>query len=204
MDIPAQVSVGRPAVAAPVVKTQHQKVRTRRNHHRKVSSFILVACIVLAVMTVLVVPLLVGGAAAPSSVPAEAAPAQAEVRAVSTMGEAGQALGFEAAAPAALPDGFELSAIRVVDGSVLELEYAGGKTPVVYRTASGSDDLTWTDAEYAFTVTEEVDGVTRSYAGVAEQKLSVALWAEGGYSYALVASEGMDAEALRLMAESVG
>lgn len=184
----------------------HEKVRSRRQHHRKVSGFILIGCIALAVLTVLFVPLLLGGAAAPASatVP-EAAPVEMQVVQVENLAQAGSQLGFDATLPATLPDEYALTAVNVVDGSVLELEYAAkGKPTVFYRTAPGSDDLTWDETEYAFTVTEEEGGVTRSYAGVAEQKLSLALWADGDYSYALVAPDGAPAEDLHLMAESIG
>lgn len=185
---------------------QHQKVRSRRNHHRKVSSLILIGCIVLAVMTVLLVPMLVGGAPAQAAPEAAPVPTEAETLAVADLAEASQELGFDATLPATLPAEYQLAAINVVNGDVLEMEYTNvnGKAPIIYRTAPGSDDLTWDETEYAFTVTEEEGGVTRSYAGVAEQKLSVALWAGDGYSYAVVAPDGIDAEALHIVAESVG
>lgn len=192
--------------ATAVQAMQHEKVRSRRQHHRKVSTLILVVCIVLAVMTVLFVPLLVGGAAAPTSatVP-EAAPVEMQIESVENLAEASSQLGFNATLPATLPDEYNLAAVNVVDGAVLELEYAAsGKPSVFYRTAPGSDDLTWDETKYTFTITEEEGGITRSYAGVAEQKLSVALWADGEYSYALVAPDGIDSESLHVMAESIG
>lgn len=204
METPAFAPAARRMEAAQAVPMVHEKVRTRRRHHRRVSTLIMIACIVVAVMTVLFVPMLLGGAAAAPAATTENTPAVTQVQSVGTLAEATQLLGYDVTLPAILPDEYAPVAINVVDGKVLEMEYtAPGKQTILYRTAPGSDDLTWDETEYGFTVTEDVGGVTRSYAGVAEQKLSFALWADGAYSYALVAPQGVDSETLHQMAESI-
>ncbi len=190
--------------AAPVVLT-HEKVRRRRSHHRRVSTLILLMCIVVAVLIVLLVPLLVGGATPSAS--AAAVPTVEDVQRTATsytsVQKAADHLGFAPSLPAELPEGYTLQAVNVLDGTVLELTYSNGKQEVLYRTAPGSEDLSWDTTEYAFTVNEELDGVTRSYAGVAAQKLSVVVWAKGNDSYALVAPAGLSSEEMHLLAEHV-
>ena len=58
-------------------------------------------------------------------------------------------------------------------------------------------------AGYNYTATETIDGIARGYAGVSEKKLNAAVWACDGTSYALLAEEGLDAWAMRQLAESV-
>lgn len=105
--------------------------------------------------------------------------------------------------PLSVPEGTTLAAIRVVDASILELEYHVGKATVLFRTAQGNDDISGVSKEYAYTSTEEVGGVTRGYAGVTEDILNMAVWASGDYSYAIVAEAGVSAAIMRQFAESV-
>lgn len=186
------------AVAVPKVAVRHSV---------KMGPLVLIGCIALAVLAVLALPLMVGGAAPASSkaqAVAEVEEEQLNVAEYASAQEAMQVLGFVPAIPAELPEGYAISASRVVDGEVLELVFGQGKSSVVFRAAKGSDDLSGADHEaYAYTANETVDDVTRGYAGVSDKKLNLAVWTSGEYSYALVAEGGIAPEAMRAMAESI-
>lgn len=179
--------------------------KIHRKRAKRSGPLILILCMTLAVLSVLFVPLLLGSAA-PAASRAAAAPSQAVLQAVEmgSLTEAVATLGFTPATPQNLPQGVVTLAYRAVGGHTLEIEYQFGKETVWFRAAPGSDDLSHDSSEYAYTVTETVNGVTRSYAGISEQQLNCVVWVDGDYSYALVASAGIDQRLLRYTAENVG
>lgn len=186
-----------PATAAPGAKPAAQRRQSR------IAPLLLLACLAIAIVSVLVVPLLVD-AAAPAAKSMSVAPVALNATNYETPQQAAEALGLHASLPGTLPEGFGLAATRVLDGQVLELELTDGNSTVLFRAAMGSEDLSGEDYEaYSYTATESVDGITRAYAGVSDKKLNLSVWAFGEYSYALVASKGIDADLMRQIAESV-
>lgn len=180
-------------------------VPAQQRRFAKVVPIILIVCLLLATMTVLVVPLMVGGASSgPAKELAISQVAKPNYVSYATPEEARAALGSKALLPVALPDGFEVTDSRVVEGGVLELIISSGKNTVVFRSAAGSDDVSNNDYEtFAYTATEQVDGVTRGYAGVSDKKLNLVIWVQDGYSYALMAESGLDAATMKTIAQSV-
>lgn len=171
----------------------------------KLVPLIMLGCLVLALLSVLVIPPLVAGAAG-SQTPAVATPQNqlAEVVEYAGMQQAAQAVSEDICLPATLPEGYEVTASRVVNGEMLELVITKGRETLVFRAAPGSEDLSEVDYETsAYTLNEEVNGITRGYAGVSDKKLTAAVWIDDGYSYALVADGGMDAQEMRTLAESI-
>lgn len=172
---------------------------------------ILLACLVLAVASVLVVPMLVGG-----TTPAQSQQSRAQARGVAPEAAAAPvavayddaaaavaALDINPALPTALPDGYALGAVAVLDGTVLELQL-DGPGAVVLRCAAGNEDLSGMDLDaLAFSTYEETGVVTRRYAGASEDALYAAVWVSGDYTYALVSAEGLNAETMRLLAEPI-
>ena len=176
----------------------------RAKTSRVAGPLILILCLVVALAAVLFVPLFVGGASSASSEAATVSVSQPEVgQNCSDMAQATQALGFEPVVPTEVPKGYGLTAIRTLEGGVLELEYTAGHSVVLYRTAPGSDDLSADHTEYAYTVTEETD-LARSYAGTNQKKWNLAVWAGSEYSFAILAENGLGADEMRTMAESIG
>jgi hypothetical protein len=164
---------------------------------------IMLACVLLAVACVLFIPILVGGAFS-SQNSLNAVGEQETVVAYNSPAQAMQALAITPAFPAALPDGMRLTACRTVNGRVLEMEYQTDRQTLLFRVAAGNEDLSGVDYDtMAFTATEETSGVTRGYAGLSEKKLMCAVWADGGYTYAVVAKNGADAALVRQFSESV-
>lgn len=175
----------------------------------KLGAAALLACCLIALLSVLVVPEFVSGATPEDVASARAASSLAqEVQAVQSYGsvaEAMEAAGLRVALPASQPEGYLLTDARVVDGKMLELQYLFGRQEILFRVAQGKDDLSGADlTTFAYTATETVDEVTRSYAGASEKKYSLAVWANKGYSFAIVANSDLEPAALVAMAESVG
>ena len=114
-----------------------------------------------------------------------------------------EALGYMPVLPAAWPADAGVTSIGVVDGSILEVVYVVGKETYIYRTAEGSDDLSASAKTYAFTTTETVDEISRTYSGVTDKVFTQAVWAANGHSYAILAESGVDADEMRVLAESI-
>lgn len=171
---------------------------------RKAAPLIFLLCLVVAAAAVLFVPLFVSGASGKAaSVSAAATQPLQQEQSFADLATAAEALGFSPLVPQRLPAGYTLSGIRALSGGVLEMEYAQGKETLLFRTAPGADDLSGDTAEYAYTATAENGGTARSYAGASEQKLNLAVWAQGGASYSIQAASGLPAAEMRAMAESI-
>ena len=165
---------------------------------------ILLCCLVLALGVVLAAPLLAGGAAVvPVSSQETAIPYYSVRQPFPSVEAAAASLGFTPQVPAVLPEGYASDSIAVLDGTVFEQVYKNGNDEIVYRVAAGSDDLTFTDTAYQYTATQDAGGISRTYEGGSDKKLNICVWCNGGYSYALVAPDGIPAESMRQMTESV-
>lgn len=185
-----------------------QPVENKRFFGRKtkLGSLIIAACLVLALGTAMIIPLLMSGAGVPqSSRPASAHAAEnTSVAVYASAADAMQALGITAALPAYLPEGYAERAVNVLDGQVLEVIFANGGKEIVFRAAEGQDDVSGEDYNaFAYKGIEEAGGISRGYAGVSEKKLSLAVWTNGGLSYSLYFKNGTNGETMRAVAESI-
>lgn len=197
-----QAAEGQLAGAAPVV------VQPSARRTRKLGGAVLVACLAIAVLMVALVPMVVGGAAPAASQGARAvtgdAAAEHSYVDYSSVKEAVAALELKAATPKALPEGYSLTACKVVDGSILELTMTDGRATVLFRTAAGNEDLSWVDPEqYNYHASESVGNITRSYMGATESSFKAAVWAARSHSYAIVSDLALDADVMRQLAESI-
>lgn len=191
------------ATLYPVVPPVVAPARARRT--KKTGIAMLGACLLIAIFAVMLAPVLARGAVQKTrsgATATKAAEAQ-EYQRFESLEEAQHALGFAAVMPAALPEGARLVGYSALGGSVLEVEYALGESQLLYRVARGTDNVSGMTKEHAFVSTEEAEGITRTYMGAAEDKLNCVVWAADGYSYAIVAADGLDAEDMREMAQSV-
>ena len=172
----------------------------------KVGAVVLGLCLVMAVATALVLPLVLQNQNMAATNPTRLASAEVQpeqVVAYNSVAEATAVLGFNHQLPATLQQNATLTGVNVLDGRVFEMTYVMGKDTVVYRTAQGSDDISGVYETYAYSGTEEATGVLRTYSGVTEDVISLAGWANGDYTYAVIASSGVDADTMRSIAESV-
>ncbi len=188
--------------------SQAQQVRTtaaqRPKASRRAAPFIFILCLLVAVSTVLFVPMFFGGAATASSTVAAASIAQPQAEQnFARLSDAAAALGFTPLSPRSLPQGYELTAISGLSGGILELQYTSGRESITFRTAPGTDDLSGTTAEAPYTATEGATGIAYSFSGKSEQKLTEAVWTQGDASYAILSSTPLSADAMHSMAASL-
>ena len=194
---PQQAAVDR-AQPAQVVATA--KAATRRMV--KIGPLVLIACLILSILAVLMIPMVVSGTSSVSS-RATAVSESPPLAAVSydSMQDAADALNLPGQALSGFPTDVQATAISVVDNAYLEVAFTYGKDTYLYRAAAGSDDLSGMDYESAaYTAVEETDSAAIGFTGVSEKKLTSAVWIKGDYTYALVSESGAAAEEMRTLA----
>lgn len=118
-----------------------------------------------------------------------------------TLKELETAMGFAVQAPAA-PDGYQLSVIRAITGSMAELHYANGDQTLTYRISQGSGDNSGDYTMYAVTSTITVDGVSVTCKGV-DGTVNLATWANDGFSFSVRCASGLTQEQVIQLVESV-
>lgn len=194
--------------SAPVVA-----VHTKRN--RRAGVLILAFCLILAVAITLLVPMIVDGAQpnntkAAGAVQAQAGaalPASSEQKedkvAINTFEELTQQAGFVPTLPTTLPEGAEVVGLNLIDGRIAEIEYKAGKTEFTIRMAPGREDISGITKTFAVTYSEEAEGVTRSYSGISDTLLNLCVWSSENNCYAIVSQNGMSADMMRTVAESL-
>lgn len=170
---------------------------------RRFAPVALVICLAIALLGVALAPVLFGGESVAARTTTRGDVAARETVAYASLEEATVALGFAPTLPGALPAGSSIRGVNVLDGYILEIEYITDAGPLVYRTAQGNEDLSNGIDKYAYSANEQIGDITRTYFGSGESKLNVALWAADGFTFALLAPEGMSGGVLKAVAESV-
>ena len=107
-----------------------------------------------------------------------------------TIEEAEKIAGFKAAVPEKLPDGYTQAAIRAVEQDLIELIYENGQKSIRIRKGRGSGDISGDYNSY-----KESDTVTIGKFKVSTKgndgKVSVAVWEDGEYTFAVLADPGV-------------
>ncbi len=183
------------------------KVQEAPKHSKKVIVLLLLLSLVLALSTVMLVPLFVDGAetigSSSTATTASLAP-PAPIQDFETLADASSVLGFTPHVPNAIPNGYQLHAIRALDGGILELEYISSQDVLLFRTAPGAEDLSLTDThEYSFTLSDEDDAAVRTFMGDSTEKLFVAVWAQEDASYAVLSESGLNEQDMLNLTHSI-
>lgn len=178
--------------------------KTSRRSMGKMAPIIMFACLLLAIGSVALVPLLVGASAPVTSQTATSRIAsEAQVANYSTVEDAAAAAGVSTNFLAGLPEGYVFTSARVVDGVIFELDLSG-TAEVTLRCMAGTEDLSGVNYDtLTFTLNETVNDVTRCYAGVSDKKLTSAVWVNGEYTFALVSTNGVETALMKELAESM-
>lgn len=183
------------------------KPASRRNV--KIGPLLLISCLILAIFLVLLVPMVVGGAAFALSAELTQAPAQSvklqdtapkakDFEEYKSAEDAAAALGLQAALPKSLPEGVLVTGAKVYGQNYVELGLAHNKGSFILRLAPGKEDLSFIDYdEFSYTATEDVNGVAVGYVGVSEKKFNAAVWTNNNSSYTLVFANGLEADVVR-------
>lgn len=109
----------------------------------------------------------------------------------SSLDAAAAAAGFPLSAPEAL-DGYPETEIQVMNGSMIQVQYRNEEDRLTIRKAPGSEDISgdynvYTEQEVSV---GELDITLKS----AEDGVHVALWTNGGYTYAVLADAPLSVE----------
>lgn len=190
----------------PSTVTSAFTAQTQSRHKKnfaKATPFIITACILVALVSVLLVPLFVGGTTPAQSQQSTYTNAQNFVEYSSTT-QAASTLAITPALPASLPEGVNYVNCGIAEGRVLQMRYDLDGQQVIFNVAAGNEDLSGVDYDkLAYTATEESGGITHLYAGVSDEKLTCAVWVQQDYTYALVAESGIDAQIMRTFVQNV-
>lgn len=105
-----------------------------------------------------------------------------------TLREAADAAGFSLTVPETV-SGYGAPTYQVIPGELLQLRYTGADKELMIRKAVGSQDCSGDYTDYTQTETVTVNGISVTLRGE-NGTVSVAIWTDGGYAYALDAQEG--------------
>lgn len=117
-------------------------------------------------------------------------------------GELSEAVGFEAEEPS-LP--FEPESVTYAAiGGIAQMDFRSGEERAVYRVSRGAEDNSGDYTVYDSELGLDIDGRAVTLRGFGEE-YSLALWAEGGFSYSLSLSIPLSSDAWeRLLSGSAG
>lgn len=122
-----------------------------------------------------------------------------------SIADANEILGFTAAVPSVLPDGYETAAIAAVSSSdpvFVQIRYENGEKTITYRMGKGSGNISGDYNTYEFTKKLETDENTLTCSGAGELIYN-AVWEADGYTYSLAASDGITENGLQEVVESI-
>ena len=120
--------------------------------------------------------------------------------------EAAQLAGFDLTAPDEIAGTGE-DAYQVMTGedieTIFEIDYASGEERAAYvRKAPGADDISGDYNNYAEVETVEENGVKLTLKGN-DGLVNLAVWTDGGYSYALNVTDGLSQSDMTALATGI-
>lgn len=122
-----------------------------------------------------------------------------------TIEEAEKIAGFKAAVPQKMPDGYTQEAIRAVEHDLIEIIYGNGEKSIRIRKGKGSGDISGDYNTYKENNTVTV-GKNQVTTKGNDGKVSVAVWEEGEYTYAVSADpteDGLSSSAVNDIISSI-
>ena len=118
-----------------------------------------------------------------------------------TLAEAAKAVGFKLTVPEKV-DGSPRRDIETMNGEMIQVFYGNEENETCIRKEAGSGNISGDYNQYPQTRTAEVSGSTVTMRGE-NGLIMVAIWENGGYTYAVTASAGMSAAAMTELIRSV-
>ena len=113
-----------------------------------------------------------------------------------TLADAAKLTGFDIVVPDSV-DGFDTRTIQVMDNKMIQVIYAKGENKLLIRKQAGSDDISGDYSEYAETNTVTLGSLAVTMKGD-NGMVSVAVWTNGGYTYAI------DAQDVPMSSDNIG
>lgn len=116
--------------------------------------------------------------------------------------EAEKALGFDAAIPSIIPDGYVQSAVYTIGESLLQLDYAEDEKRISYRTAMDNGDISGDYNAYDDIKTVSVNGADVELRRDGELIRS-AVWNKGEYAFSISSDAGLSEADIILIIENI-
>lgn len=108
-----------------------------------------------------------------------------------TMAQAEQLAGFSMTLPNMIPNWMDDMEIRAVEDSMIDVVFTGAGNTLSVRKGVGQDDISGDYSSYPETETVDLDGRSVTLKGE-EGKVSLAVWSDGEYAYAVRCSYGIE------------
>lgn len=118
-----------------------------------------------------------------------------------TLAEAAKAAGFELTVPEKV-DGSPRRGIETMSGEMIQVFYGDDENKVCIRKEAGSGDISGDCNQYSQTKTVEINGSSVTMRGE-DGLVMVAIWENGGYTYAVTSGAGMSAAGMTALIRSV-
>lgn len=118
-----------------------------------------------------------------------------------TLADAEKAAGFTFKVPEQI-NGFKQSYISVIDGKMQQVVYEKGESQVTLRKMAGTDDISGVYIDYAKKDQVAIGGHQTELRGDGTS-VFVAVWNNGGYTYAVYADAGVTAAQMTAIVESI-
>ena len=118
-----------------------------------------------------------------------------------TLADAEKAAGFTFKVPEQI-NGCKQSYISVMDGKMQQVVYEKGESQVTLRKMAGTDDISGVYIDYAKKDQVAIDGHQTELRGDGTS-VFVAVWNNGGYTYAVYADAGVTAAQMTAIVESI-
>ncbi len=113
-----------------------------------------------------------------------------------TLADAAKLTGFDIIVPDSI-DGYDTRTIQVMDNKMIQVIYSKGENSLLIRKSAGSDDISGDYSQYSETNTTALGSLQVTTKGE-NGMVSVAIWADGGYTYAI------DAQNVPMNSDTIG
>jgi hypothetical protein len=120
----------------------------------------------------------------------------------STLDEARKAVGFNFLIPTALPDGYQMKDIKVINNSMAEIFYKKDDYKILYRTAKGNADISGDYNIYDKVKTITVGNIQVTIKGKSDS-VNLATWSKDGVSFFLSFDEAVNEKVVSTIVESI-
>lgn len=121
---------------------------------------------------------------------------------VESVAELQKSAPFPLLAPGFMPEGYAVESTYLIAGDIAQIKYTGTDGGIAYRMAAGTGDVSGDYTQYAQTATEQIgeNSVTLKGSG---GMVSLCIWTDSGYTYALSFEAPASPETARAIVESV-
>ena len=100
------------------------------------------------------------------------------------------------------PEGYTISNISAIEGSIIQVIYTNGEKEICIRKGTGTGDISGDYNVYNTTLTKELDGSDVTLKGN-DGQYRLAIWTDGEYAYSVSSSEAQTEDSMTELTESV-